>query len=188
MDTLFLLTTAQVRLTSLQEADYPAYHDLYADPQVSIPTGLQPIVAEDASRAWFDEALRFDADKGKIIALRTLTSDKLVGVVRLTDWDHQNSVINLGYCLAKSHWGQGLMAAVLDKLLPWLMAGGLGKTVHRVQAWVLPNNRRSQSLLHKLRFVHEGTFRGLFFDSEKHVDVLIYGLLPADLATLQASN
>lgn len=170
-----------VWLDWLRPGDFPAYADLYADPQVALPTGLE-VLHGGAARDWFDTARELPVQQGRIFALRPRGQSQLCGVLRLTDWDHGAQHITLGYALARRYWGRGWMRACLDEVLPWLLDGGLGERVHRVQAWVLPHNYRSARLLRGAGFQLEGTLRDLFMQDGARHDVQCYGLLTSDLA------
>ncbi len=180
MATLPLLDKVRLQPELLTEADYPSYRALYADPRVAPATGLPTLVEESAARRWFDNALALPAEQGRILALRLAGEPPLVGILRLTEWNQVAGVATLGYALTPRLWGQGLMNECLYALLPWLLAEGLGKPLHRLQAWVLSSNVRSRHLLAGLGFVHEGTLRGLFFQEGGHHDICAYGLLTAD--------
>lgn len=175
------LARGRLRPDTLAAADYPRYRALYADPRVAHPTGLPALVDEAAARRWFDAALALPPEQGRILALRQPGLSALCGVLRLTDWDRHAGVLTLGYTLSPELWGRGLMHECLAGTLPWLLSGGLGAPLHRVQAWVLPHNQRSRRLLGRLGFVHEGTLRGLFRHQDGRHDVCAYGLLAADL-------
>ena len=180
MATLPLLGKVRLQPDLLTEVDYPSYRALYADTRVASPTGLPSLVDEASARRWFDSAMALPPAQGRILALRLAGEPQLVGVLRLTEWDQTAGVITLGYALAPRLWGQGLMNECLYALLPWLLNAGLGKPIHRIQAWVLSSNNRSRHLLSGLGFVHEGTLRGLFHQEGGHHDICAYGLLAAD--------
>lgn len=165
---------------TLVEADYPAYRALYADPRVALLTGLPARMEELAARRWFDNALAFPSEQGRISALRQEGERALCGVVRLTDWEQETGIITLSYALSPRLWGEGLMLSCLSGLLPSLFAGELGHPLHRVQSWVQADNHRSRHLLERLSFRHEGTLRGLFRNEQGHHDICVYGLLHDD--------
>jgi RimJ/RimL family protein N-acetyltransferase len=58
----------------------------------------------------------------------------------------------LGYSIAKSFEGQGLMAEVLEAAIQYLFKE---KNVHRIQAGYLPENTRSGKVLERLGFLKE---------------------------------
>lgn len=60
---------------------------------------------------------------------------------------------NLGYALAESAQGQGLMQTALAMTNQWLFEQ---INMHRIMAAYIPSNTRSEKVLNNLRFVYEG--------------------------------
>ena len=175
-----ILSTARLDLDALRDSDFENYYALYADPQVSLPTGLLPLTDRAAARKWFEQARDLPAEQGRILALRPRDKQALIGVLRLTEWNHQAQHLTLGYALEPTRWGQGLMRECLSAVLTHVFGGAMAEPVRRVQAWVLDDNGRSSGLLKKLGFHHEGTLRELLHHHGKHRDVRCYGLLGSD--------
>jgi ribosomal-protein-alanine N-acetyltransferase len=83
----------------------------------------------------------------------------------------------LGYAIDHAHEGCGLMREALDAVLA--DAFGLRIGLHRVQANVRPENRRSLALLDRLGFEREGLAREyLFIDGAWRDHVLTARLAP----------
>ncbi|MFM5540461.1 GNAT family N-acetyltransferase [Aeromonas veronii] len=181
MAAIQLPLTRRLYVDTLVEADYPRYRALYTDPRVSLPTGVPMSIGEETVRLFFESALAYPVEQGRIAALRLNEDSGLYGVIRLTDWDKHAGVITLGYALSPQLWGEGLMKACLENHLPSLFSGALGHPLHRIQAWVQVNNFRSRHLLEKLGFSHEGTLRGLFRNEQGYHDICIYGQLASDV-------
>ena len=68
--------------------------------------------------------------------------------------------IELGYKIARAHWGQGFAAEAARACLKW----GLAERPERVVAIVDPANARSSRVLDKIGMVRVGTWHG--FDHE----------------------
>ena len=62
----------------------------------------------------------------------------------------------VGFDLARDHWGKGLMYEALTAVLQWTFRQDY---VDRVQAFVRVDNRRSERLLQHSGFVREGCLR-----------------------------
>lgn len=62
----------------------------------------------------------------------------------------------LGYWLARRHWGQGRMTRIVGVFAPWAMRT---LRLHRLQATVLDGNQRSARVLLNNGFVEEGIHR-----------------------------
>ena len=185
MASLQLLTTSTVRITTLDAADYGHYKELYSD---NLLLGLPYLDDDTALLRWFDDALSYSIENGIIIAMRSKVNNDLIGIIRVTDWDREAGIVNIGYVIKRSYWGQGIMYETLSELIPWLMQTGLTKPLNRVQCWVIEGNIRSENLLIKLGFTHEGTLRSLYHDSTKYHNVHIYGLLHSEIFKIKRLN
>ena len=80
----------------------------------------------------------------------------------------------VGYWLAKSWWGQGIMTAVVQRLCQHAFDEfGLAK----ITAHVFTGNRASARVLEKCGFVQEGLLRKHFFKDDKLIDARLFALL-----------
>jgi [ribosomal protein S5]-alanine N-acetyltransferase len=101
--------------------------------------------------------------------------DTAIGVVAAGE-KRQGNVSEIGYMLARSHWGSGIAAEAVGAVIDQLFAEGQ----RRVFADVDPENRASRGLLERLGFRLEGVLRA---EWETHIgvrDTALYGLLSGD--------
>ncbi|MEU7870800.1 GNAT family N-acetyltransferase [Dactylosporangium sp. NPDC049140] len=103
---------------------------------------------------------------------------RVVGLMGLHSWQRGHRRAELGYDLARAHWGQGYAAEAARAVLAF---GFTAMRLHRVQAQTIAINHRSVRLLTSLGFTHEGTLRqysreddGAFRDSA------LFGLLRSE--------
>lgn len=80
----------------------------------------------------------------------------------------------IGYWLAQSHWGQGIMTAVVKSLCGHLFDA---YRLRRIYANVFGDNNASGRVLERCGFQHEGTRRQHTFRNGEPVDLHSYGLL-----------
>lgn len=96
-----------------------------------------------------------------------LDTGELVGSCSVFPDNEDNSVFDIGYCVVKSHWREGLGNEIVTVLLDWIKSEG-GVTV---TAEVAKKNTASCEMLKKLGFevVKESSFEkyhmGISFDS-----------------------
>lgn len=85
----------------------------------------------------------------------------------------------LGYMLAKEHWGHGYMTEALEAILQY---GFRALQLHRIQAWTHPDNKASARVLQKQGFVREGLLREYVYIWHKgtYIDAEMYSLLASD--------
>jgi RimJ/RimL family protein N-acetyltransferase len=81
----------------------------------------------------------------------------------------------LGYWLARRHWGRGLMTQVVAAYLPWVVAQ---YRLLRVQAFTLDFNQASARVLLKSGFVEEGIERRAVMKQGQLHDLRRFALLP----------
>ena len=93
----------------------------------------------------------------------------------VNNWEHGLSEI--GYALASSYQGHGLMRPALALLLPDLF---LRAPLERVEARCAVDNVASQRVLERLGFVREGKLRSYFLLHGERTDHYLYALLRGD--------
>ncbi|GAB3268043.1 GNAT family protein [Chitinimonas naiadis] len=94
--------------------------------------------------------------EGRSVSLLVLEPDNrtVIGTINFTNLvGYPYHGATLGYSLAQSHWGRGLMQQALQLALDWIFAA---HNLHRITANHLPDNERSSRLLAKLGFRREG--------------------------------
>lgn len=97
-----------------------------------------------------------------------------VGSVSLAPIQEIDGYGNLGIWLLPDAWGNGF---ALDACAHLIEYGFRELALHRISATVMAPNERSQRLIKRLGFVHEGTAREAQFADGKYVDTDRYGLL-----------
>jgi len=171
------LRTARLVLRPLTEADVPALYSIHSDPQAmrywSAPLWQDDqrghdMVARDADPALTDH-LR--------LGIELAGSGALVGTCTLFDISAQCRRAELGYMLAATAWGQGLMQEALRAFLDHAFSG---LDLNRIEADTDPRNERSMRLLERLGFVREGYFRERWIVGGEVSDAAMYGLLRRD--------
>lgn len=108
--------------------------------------------------------------------------DRLIGTLGASE-QRQGDVFEIGYSLARAHWGQGYAVEAVGALVDLLFANG----ARRVFADTDPDNRASNRVLERLGFTLEGRLRGAW---DTHIgirDSLIWGRLASDPAPVPLS-
>jgi ribosomal-protein-alanine N-acetyltransferase len=174
------LETSHLLLRQIQAGDAPALYATFSDPETMEFLGEEPHRSlEDAHEhvraldGWYarHEGIRWG------IARRDDASDEVIGSCGLFRFDDGFRRAEIGYELRRAYWHQGIMSEALGTLLAFAF-DTLG--LHRVEAVVDQGNLRSQGLLGKLGFTHEGTLRQRFYFRDRFWDELYFGLLRAE--------
>lgn len=171
------IRSARLVLRPLTEADVPALFAIHADP-AAMRYWSAPLWQDD--RRGRDMVAR-DLDAAQTDHLRLgielAQPGTLVGTCTLFGISTQCRRAELGYMLASSAWGQGLMQEALRAFLGFAF-GALD--LNRIEADTDPRNVRSMRLLERLGFVREGYFRERWIVGDEVSDAAMYGLLRRD--------
>jgi len=110
------------------------------------------------------------------LALRD--SDRVVGTCTLFNVDLRNRRAEVGYALARAHWGQGLVREAVRTVID-LAFGPLD--LRRLEADIDPRNQASMNVVEALGFRREGLLRERWEVSGELADSFVYGLLRREL-------
>lgn len=109
-----------------------------------------------------------------------LNSDpnNIVGVAEMFDYSSDVNMITIGYRLNDRYWAKGIAAKTVKAMTDYLFKD-IG--INRIQAFVMPENIKSQQVLQRNGFVKEGIIRqGYVWKGHGVVDLILYSLLKAD--------
>ncbi|KPF67993.1 hypothetical protein IP84_11965 [beta proteobacterium AAP99] len=172
------LSTERLIVRALEESDLP---DLLAVNGDAETTRFLPYATWqhlDDARAWLARMRGIEAGGTALQLVVEQRSDgRVIGTVLLFKWDATSARVELGYVLARSHWGQGLMHEALRGVCARLF-GALA--VRRIEAEVDVANTASHQLLLRLGFAVEGRLRQRWVVRDRCYDVHLYGLLATD--------
>lgn len=94
-----------------------------------------------------------------------------------TPWRHAE----IGYELAKAHWGNGYMTEALRAIVTY---GFRTLDMHRIEAQVEPANAASRAVLRRLGFREEGLARQRGYWRGEFHDLIQFGLLESEFISL----
>ena len=115
---------------------------------------------------------RFGA--GREIPAGIWDAGEMVGVIALRSIDMANRNASLGYYLAATHQGRGLVTEACRILLDYAF-GEL--QLNRVDILCAPGNARSRAIPKRLGFTEEGTLREIQWLYDHYVDLVVYAML-----------
>jgi ribosomal-protein-alanine N-acetyltransferase len=171
------LETPRLRLRAVTMDDAEDMFRVQADPRVWKYFGKAPPADVDAIRrkiAELDESVR--AATGIRWAIVERETGAYLGGVGFWHWDKPHFRAEIGYEIAPSHWGRGLLPEALG---PVLRFGFDRMALHSVEGRIHPDNRASARVLEKAGFVREGYFRESYFNDQQGVfeDTAVYSLV-----------
>ena len=98
---------------------------------------------------------------------------RVVGAVGLKI-DVEHSTGDMGYSIAKKHWGRGLVVEAARAVLDW---GFRKRKLAKVYATPDVRNAPSLRVLEKLGMIREGMLRSHFLVRDERIDAVYHGLL-----------
>ena len=101
-------------------------------------------------------------------------NDWMLGHLSLFNFSEQSGRADIGYGLAREHWGQGFMNEALTAVVDYAF-GPLG--LRRLEADADPRNQPSCRALERLGFTREGLLRERWQVGDEVSDTAFFGLL-----------
>ena len=151
-----VLETDNLLLRQLTEDDAEDFYTVWADP--GMQAGFDAKGFSGIAGARRHIRVKGNAFKRKqILAWGIAPKDSfgIVGACFYGAFEHQ-SVAELGYYLSGPHWGKGIMSQALQAVVPF---GFEVMGLHRIQAFIRPDNLGSVRVAEKAGLVREGLLR-----------------------------
>ena len=164
-----------VHLRPLTPADAESIYAIFSDPQVMRYWSTPPLPDMAAAESLLTEIIN-DVAQGRMMkwGIARTEDDFVIGTATLFHIDLDNGRAELGYALAREHWGRGVMSEALQSLLEYAFEVLL---LRRLEADVDPRNSASIRTLERLGFQREGFLRERWHVAGEIQDALFYGLL-----------
>jgi ribosomal-protein-alanine N-acetyltransferase len=116
----------------------------------------------------------YRAQTGIEWAVTRKPTGEVIGKVCHHRWMKEHFRSEMGYILAKEHWGHGFVHEALRAIIAF---GFAVMKLHSIEAQLDPKNVRSVRVLEKLGFVKEAHLTENYFVHGGFVDTAIYSLL-----------
>jgi ribosomal-protein-alanine N-acetyltransferase len=171
--------TPRLLLRELVAADAPALFAIHGDADAMRWYGADPMIDVRQAQRLIEifAGWREMPNPGVRWGMQSKASDQLIGTCGLFKWNRGWKTCTVGYELARTARGAGLMAEALSAALTW---GFACMQLHRIEAQIHPENAASLKLARGLGFVQEGRAREAGFWQGQHHDLLQFGLLRQD--------
>lgn len=175
-----VMETERLRLRRFEEKDLDDFHDYAKDPQVGPPAGWKPHESLEESREILNAFMRSE----DIFALVEKETGRVIGSMGLHEdrkRDYKGAIM-IGYAMASTHWGRGLMLEGVCELLKYAFQE---LNTEIISAYHYPFNRRSGRVLEKAGFRFEGTLRlASVLPDGTIVDDVCYSMMRSEFETL----
>jgi [ribosomal protein S5]-alanine N-acetyltransferase len=170
-----VLTTPRLRLRWMENADAEAQYAIFSDPEVVRFWSSAPWTTLEQSTDAIARALAGYSDGSSLrFAVELQQTPGLIGCITLFRLDEQSRRCEIGYALARAHWGHGYATEAVHAALEY---GFEALGLNRVEADIDPRNAASARTLERLGFRQEGFMPERWFVHGEMADTVYYGLL-----------
>jgi RimJ/RimL family protein N-acetyltransferase len=181
-----VLATPRLALRETRDADVDVEYTMRTNLEVMRFWSSPPIKEIAEARDAVERVKGYFASKEGIRWVLTLKGDdRMLGSVGVFNFHEQNRLAEIGYALAREHWGRGYMNEALVAAIDW----GFGPFgLRRIEADTDPRNTASLRTLERLGFAREGLLRERWQVADQISDSLVWGLLARDWLARRASE
>jgi len=178
------LTDDVVRLRRWDAGDVGCVREASADKVIPEGTTVPAVFTEEAGVAFIARQLA-RAEQGEGLSLAI--TDASTGLAQGSVWlgvRPQPGVVGIGYWVVPAARGRGVARRAVRLATRWSLLQG----VARVEAWVEPDNERSQHVLRAAGFHREGVLRSFLAFGTRRTDCVVFSYVASDVATLSADG
>jgi RimJ/RimL family protein N-acetyltransferase len=169
------LFTPRLKLRWMDAGDAEAHYTVFSDPEVARYWSSGPWTALDQAHEHIAATQAAYADgSGMRLGIALRETDALIGNASLHRFVDTSRRCELGYALARAHWGYGYVSEALRALLDY---GFTALDLNRIEADIDPRNTASARVLEKLGFRKEGYMPERWIVQGEPADTVYYGLL-----------
>jgi [ribosomal protein S5]-alanine N-acetyltransferase len=172
-----ILMTPRLRLRQFREDDVEAMHGCFTNVGSmrywNTPLHTKRIETERAVRRFIDCTPSYY----RFWAVADKTTDRCLGLVNYHDGHIRNKRVAIGYIVDPAYGRQGVATEAVSAMIRFCFQD-LG--LHRLQAFIHPDNAPSLKLIEKLGFRREGLLRENLRVSDEWRDDLLYARLSTD--------
>jgi ribosomal-protein-alanine N-acetyltransferase len=172
-----MLTSRRLRLRQFRDEDTDAMHQCFANPEAmrfwNHPVHTKRIETERAVRRFVDCTPSYY----RFWAVADAKTDRCLGMVNYHAGHIRSKRVAIGYIVDPAHHRKGIATEAVAAMLDFCF-GELG--IHRVQAFIHPDNTASCKLVEKLGFRCEGLLRDHLRVSGVWRDDTLFALLKTD--------
>ena len=166
-----LLTTGRLELRPFCIEDVDDYFEYASDAEMSLYTlAPSPFTRRRAEEDVAGSILNVGKNTPSFAVVQ---DSRMIGDVWL-DINRESRVGEIGFDIARRHWGEGLAAEAAAAVIEW---GFANERLAKITASSDPRHKRALRVLEKLGMTKEGVRRSHGIRNGRRVDYAIYGLL-----------
>jgi len=174
-----VLKTARLQLRPVELSDAPEIQKAagmrgISDTMISLP---HPYPEGEAERYFERKKEELKEGKSVTFVIEKKAEEGFCGIIELRAIDHEHSLGELSFWLAKSAWGKGYMSEVVQVVVQY---GFEELRLNRLYAFHMIRNPATGRVLEKNGFLREGLLRQRVKKWGQYEDVAIMALLRRD--------
>lgn len=176
---------ARVSLRAVEATDLPVLMLVNGDPEVTRFLPYPAWQSQADAQAWFERVAKLTAQgSARQLVIVDNADGQPIGTVLLFRFEEASARLELGYTLARAHWGRRVAR---ESLALAISQAFTRMGIRRIEAEVNPDNTASHRLLVSLGFTLEGLLRERWTAKGVTYSVNHYGLLAREWASPDAA-
>ena len=177
-DHLPTIVASRVRLRWLTDADVPALFTVFGDAEVMRYWSHEPFKSMDDARKYL-ASIRECFAKRELFqwGIERVDAPGVIGTCTLAHLDAQHKRAEVGFALARAHWGKGHISEALPAIIRFAFDQ---LELERLTADADPRNLGSIGALDRAGFVREGFLRQHYRLYGEVQDAILFGLLKSE--------
>lgn len=162
-----MIQTDRLTIRNVLKKDIKFLYYLFSDPELMQLYDMKPLGDLSSSNDFLASLLSPDE-------YLILYDDQPVGSLAIVGRRPNHGTIEIAYVLSKDYWQRGIMSEALHAFCNYCF---ITSDIHRIEAFVLPDNTGSIRLLEKVGFQFEACLRQRKKQAVIFQDHLLYSLL-----------
>ncbi len=156
----------------MKMADAHSLFKIWSDPEVTKFMNIANFTHEEQAKEMIE---LFDQLTEEHRAIRFSIIEKesngIIGSCGFNSFDVESATAEIGYDLAKAHWGKGYAPECISALIEFAFTT---LSITKIVAKIEPGNSNSIKVVEKLNFTFEGTFQEYEESTESFYDINVY--------------
>lgn len=166
------INTKRLYLRKMKKADAHSLFNIWSDPDVTKFMNIANFTHERQAKEMIE---LFDQLAEELRAIRfsiiEKESNEIIGSCGFNTFDLERATAEIGYDLAKAHWGNGYAPECISALIDYAFST---LSITKIVAKIEPGNNNSIKVVEKLNFTFEGTFQEYEESKESFYDIKVY--------------
>ena len=171
------LTTDRLQLRPVTMEDIEFIYTLFAASETNLYSTFDDLKTIEEAKDMYETYLKPGFPTHFRLLIELKDSKTPIGTIGLYLYSEKNKRAELGYDLAREHWGNGYMTEAVSEVIRY---GFIELGLNRIEATVDTRNTNSYRLLERVGFKREGLLRQRHHYGSSYQDELFYGLLKTD--------